>query len=157
MQLLSASSIDDDVQPTARCWDGRTIDLGKYIASLCGGFADLQRDPKGKVKLICITERLLVGIDIATVVGMAVAEAVTNSYKHAIHDDNGTINVGLRRSEAASDEAILTISDNGPGFVERPGSKRHGVGLIRRLVQQVNGTAELHSEQGAAWTFRFPD
>ena len=31
----------------------RTIDLGKYIASLCAGFPDLQLDPKGKAKLIC--------------------------------------------------------------------------------------------------------
>jgi hypothetical protein len=92
----------------------RTIDLGQYIASLCEGFPDLQQDHKGKAKLICNTEPPLIGLDIAIVVGMAVAEAVTNSYKHAIHDDNGAINVRLRRSEATSDEAILTISDNGP-------------------------------------------
>ena len=80
-------------------------------------------------------------------VGMAVAETVANSYKHACHDETGVINVCLRRSETASEEA---------GFIERPGSKRHGVGLIRRLAEQMHGTAELRADRGTAWTFRFP-
>jgi two-component sensor histidine kinase len=134
---------------------GRTIDLGKYITSLCASLPAMQLDSEKKAELICVTERVLVGLSIATVVGMVVAETVANSYKHANCDENGAINVCLRRSETAPEEAILAVSDNGPGFIERAGSKRHGVGLIRRLMKQIDGTAELHSERGTTWTFRF--
>ena len=87
--------------------------------------------------------------------GMVVTEAVTNCFKYAFHGGSGTINVSLRRSETEGD-AVLVVRDDGCGFVEQPGSKRHGVGLLRRLVERVNGTAELSQDHGAIWTFCFP-
>jgi two-component sensor histidine kinase len=50
---------------------------------------------------------------------------------------------------------MLLLADNGSGFVEQPGSKRHGVGLVRRLMQQVRGVAERGNGPGTRWTFRF--
>jgi hypothetical protein len=78
-----------------------------------------------------------------------------NSYKHAFPGGFGSIDVGLRRS-VSGDEAVLTVDDDGPGFIERPGTTRHGLGLVRRLMEQVDGSAELRSERGTGWTFRFP-
>ncbi|HTH48346.1 MAG TPA: histidine kinase dimerization/phosphoacceptor domain -containing protein, partial [Candidatus Limnocylindria bacterium] len=134
---------------------GRTIDLGEYLKSLCGSLPGLQKDSNSDVELSCLAESLLVDLDTVTALGMIVAELVSNSYEHALPNISGTIIDYLRRSKTA-DEAVLTVSDNGTGFVEQAGSKRHGVGLVRRLVQQVHGTAELQSERGTVWTFRFP-
>lgn len=133
----------------------RTIDLGEYLKSLCGSLPRLQTEQHTRVELTCVVEPLLVDLDTVTAIGMVAAETVSNSYEHAFQDAGGSINVSLHRSEMA-DRAILIVSDDGSGFVEQPGSKRHGVGLVRRLIEQVHGTVELHSERGAAWTFRFP-
>ena len=132
----------------------RTIDLGGYIKSLCQSLPGLQREQNTRIKLICTVEPLLVDLDTVTAIGMVVAETVSNSYEHALRDTGGTITISLRRSR--TEEALLTVEDNGMGFVEQPGSKRHGVGLVRRLIEQVHGTAELRSERGSTWAFRFP-
>jgi two-component sensor histidine kinase len=50
----------------------------------------------------------------------------------------------------------MTIRDNGIGFETEADSKRHGLGLVRRLVEQVRGTAMLDTDQGTLWTIRFP-
>ena len=134
---------------------GRTIDLGEYLKALCTSLPGLQRERNTRAGLICTVEPLLVDLDTVTAIGMVVAETVSNSYEHALRNTGGIINVSLQRSQTA-DEAILTVSDNGIGFVEQPGSKRHGVGLVRRLIEQVHGTAELRSAQGTTWTFSFP-
>ena len=50
----------------------------------------------------------------------------------------------------------MTISDDGAGFEAKAESKRHGLGLVRRLVEQVRGTASLDSENGTVWTIKIP-
>ena len=134
---------------------GGTIDLGEYLRSICANLPGLQHGQNEQVGLVCTIEPVPVDLDTVTAIGMVVAELVSNSYQHAFPDVGGTIAVSLQRSKA-TDEAILTVSDDGTGFVEQPGSKRHGVGLIRRLMQQVQGTADLRSENGTVWTFRLP-
>jgi two-component sensor histidine kinase len=134
---------------------GRTIDLADYLRALCKRLPELQRKPATGVSIHCTAETLLVNLDTVTAVGMAVAELVSNSYEHAFPTGTGIINVYLRRSSKA-EEAVITVTDDGTSFVEKPGSKRHGVGLVRRLVQQVRGTAKLSSGQGTVWTIRFP-
>ena len=54
------------------------------------------------------------------------------------------------------DAVTLLISDDGKGFKAKAESKRHGLGLIRRLVEQVRGTATVDSENGTVWTIRIP-
>lgn len=133
----------------------RTVDLGAYLDSLCASLPSLQERDIGEIKLTCTVETLPVDLDTVTALGMVVAELVSNSYAHAFPDLRGTISVTLTRS-GPTGGAMLIVADDGAGFAEKPGSKRHGVGLIRRLVQQVRGTAELQSESGTVWTFRFP-
>ena len=50
----------------------------------------------------------------------------------------------------------MTIRDDGVGFEAKAESKRHGLGLVRRLVEQIQGTASLDSENGTVWTVRIP-
>ena len=134
---------------------GRSIDLGSYLKALCVSLPELQTDRNSKISLSCDAVSMLVDLDTVTAIGMAVAELVSNSYEHGLFNTKGTIEVSLSQAEP-TDDATLTVRDNGSGFVEKTGSKRHGVGLVRRLVEQVHGTAELRSDQGAMWTLRFP-
>jgi two-component sensor histidine kinase len=50
----------------------------------------------------------------------------------------------------------MTISDNGTGFIADIHSKRHGLGLVLRLMEQVRGTATVISDHGTVWTLTFP-
>ncbi len=52
--------------------------------------------------------------------------------------------------------AILTIRDDGIGFVQPASSKRHGLGLVRRLMEQIGGAVRLGSDRGTKWTLAFP-
>ena len=61
-----------------------------------------------------------------------------------------------RHGGAGNGMATLTVSDNGRGFKAKPESKRHGLGLVRRLIEQVDGTVALESSHGTTWTIRFP-
>jgi two-component sensor histidine kinase len=50
----------------------------------------------------------------------------------------------------------MTISDDGQGFEAKIEGKRHGLGLVWRLIEQVRGTAMVDSGHGTFWTIRFP-
>lgn len=88
--------------------------------------------------------------------GIVVAELVTNSCDHAFPGSTGSINVSARSAAAGDNMAAMTISDSGDGFKPGAESKRHGLGLVRRLIEQVRGTATVDSDHGAVWTIRFP-
>jgi two-component sensor histidine kinase len=89
--------------------------------------------------------------------GIVVAELVTNSYDHAFNGGRGAIRVSVHHDLENACGAIMTVGDNGQGFETVPGSKRQGIGLVQRLVQQVSGTAVLTSDHGGTlWTIRFP-
>ena len=81
------------------------------------------------------------------------AEIVSNAYLHAFPKREGAIHVALKPSAKG---AVLTINDDGVGFVEPPSSKRHGLGLVRRLMEQVGGTVAVVSDHGTQWTLAVP-
>jgi two-component sensor histidine kinase len=81
---------------------------------------------------------------------------VTNRYDHAFPGGKGAINVSVRRAAGDVETPTLTISDNGCGFKAKPDSKRHGLGLVRRLVEQVHGIAMVNSDHGTTWTIGIP-
>jgi two-component sensor histidine kinase len=134
----------------------RTTDFGTYVKSLCLNLAEIQGMPDGAVTLRCDSEPLALDLDVVTSLGIIVAEVVSNSYDHAFPSGTGSIVVSVRRTFADIDIATMTISDNGEGFKTQAESKRHGLGLVWRLVEQIRGTATLDSENGTVWTIKIP-
>jgi two-component sensor histidine kinase len=131
-----------------------TIDLSKYLHELCSSLPKLQDGRAGNVDLECHAESIMLPLDSATALGMAVAELVTNVYRHAFPDDRaGTIVV---TAIADGGKAILMIGDDGVGFDTTAATSRRGLGLIRQLVEQIGGTACVRSEVGTLWTLMFP-
>jgi two-component sensor histidine kinase len=87
--------------------------------------------------------------------GIVVAEVVTNSYDHAFPGGKkGSILVSVRHAD--DDVATMTISDDGMGFPAKAENKRHGLGLVRRLVEQIRGSAIIESDHGTVWTIKIP-
>jgi two-component sensor histidine kinase len=133
----------------------RTTDFGNYVRSLCLNLAEIQAVPGGSVTLTCDSDAIVLDLDVVTALGIVVAEVVTNSYDHAFPaGKGGSIIVTVRH--AAGDIATMTISDDGTGFLTKAESKRHGLGLVRRLVEQIRGSAVVNSDHGTMWTIKIP-
>jgi two-component sensor histidine kinase len=132
-----------------------TIDLMTYLEELCSSLPELQDGRSGNVDLKCHAESIMLPLDSVTALGMAVAELVTNGYRHAFPDNReGTIIVTLASVDAGN--AILMIQDDGVGFDTTAATSRRGLGLVRQLVEQIGGTVGVRSEVGTLWTLIFP-
>src|SRR5207248_10412228 len=103
----------------------------------------------------CHCKPVILDLDTVPALGLVISELSSNSYRQAFPDGTGTISVSLVRGEPG-DEATILFADDGVGFSKTGDSKRHGLGLIKRLMKQANGSAELRSDRGSAWTLRFP-
>jgi two-component sensor histidine kinase len=154
-------SISNRVMTLAQIYDSllgiglsETIDLKNYLQQLCTFLPGLQDDRTCKVDLLCNAESLMLPLSSVTVLGMIVAELVTNSYRHAFPNMNGTITLSLIRSDTG--EATLAIQDNGVGFMTSGTTTRRGIGLVRKLIEQMSGSVQVHSDQGTRWTLAFP-
>jgi two-component sensor histidine kinase len=132
-----------------------TIDLGIYLEKLCVSLPKLQDGQAQTIDFECHAESIVLSLDSVTALGMTVAELVNNSYRHAFPDDReGRIIVTLDRVDVTN--AILMIQDDGVGFDTTAASLRRGLGLVRELVEQIGGTADVRSEVGTLWTLIFP-
>lgn len=130
-----------------------TIDAGEYICALCARLPGLQAERSRLVRIVCHPQVVPLALDEVTSLGMAVAELVTNSYNHAFPDQDGTITVSV--AHAGPGHATITVQDDGVGFVAKADSTRHGVGLVRRLLERIAGTLDMHLDNGTVWTLTF--
>lgn len=134
----------------------RTTDFGGYLKSLCANLAEIQDSPSGAVKLTCTSDTIFLDLNSVTALGLIVTELLANSFDHAFPDGVGNIAVAVRDANNPTDMATMTVRDDGPGFTMRTESKRHGLGLVRRLAEQLGGTTEVENDHGTLWTIRFP-
>jgi two-component sensor histidine kinase len=134
---------------------GSNLDFGAYAKLLCKNLPDLQPPTAFAVVLTCKAESLFLDLAAATALGLVIAELVSNSYEHAFSQRAGAIMVSVRH-DGQPDRGVVLISDDGAGYVADPESRRHGVGLARRLMQQIDGTLDVDATAGTNWTMRFP-
>ena len=130
-----------------------TIDFGAYLESLCASLKDFQEQGEFEIALVYEAAPMALELDLVTALGIIVTEITSNAFLHAFPAGPGTIRVILVEKDGTG---ILTISDDGIGFTQQKTSKRHGIGLIKRLMEQAKGTAELTSDHGTTWTLVFP-
>jgi two-component sensor histidine kinase len=134
----------------------RATDFGSYVKSLCRSLAEVQSIPDDTITLTCNSETLILDLDTVTALGIIVAELVANSYDHAFPSGTGAAFVSVRRASGNDHMATLTVGDTGQGFNAMAESKRHGLGLVRRLVEQIRGTVTMDLEHGTVWKITFP-
>lgn len=130
------------------------VDLATYITDLCEALRPITEDD-GRVGFEVNVERnILVEADAAFALGIVVTELITNAVKYAFPPPrSGTIFAQARRGEP--DRLEVSIKDDGIGMASfREGSL--GYGLVRSLVQQINGTIAVQSDPGLAVTVSFP-
>lgn len=89
--------------------------------------------------------------------GLIVNEIITNSVKYAFRDMNkGEISLAIRYDD---NNVYLEIGDNGVGLPEGfiiENANSLGLQLVVALVDQLDGTLEIKSENGTLFKIVFP-
>ena len=131
------------------------VDLGGYVAALCANLPDLQPPSAFPITLHCDARTVWVTMGAATALGLVLTELISNSYEHAFPGRGGSIEVGVS-PDPRIDQGVITVGDDGVGYTPAAETRRRGVGLVRRLMQQVLGTVDVVGSAGTVWTLRFP-
>jgi two-component sensor histidine kinase len=114
----------------------------------------------GDLDLVVEAEPIALPIEAAVPIALILNELVTNAVKY------GRPETGRQRIEVTwareADHILLTVQDNGPGFLPGEGAKRaSGLGLVRGLLRQLGGSlsadaSPLGVAKGALCSVRFP-
>jgi PAS domain S-box-containing protein len=130
------------------------VDVATYVADLCEALRPItENDDRIRLRTE-VEEGILVDADTAVPLGIVLTELITNAVKYAFPAPrSGTILAQAHRRQPGRVE--LVIRDNGIGMLHlREGSL--GYGLVRSLVQQINGDIDIRSEAGVTVTISFP-
>jgi two-component sensor histidine kinase len=132
----------------------REIALEHFIPDLVRRIGELY-DPKARHMASCHMTPVSLPHRRASVLGQIVVELVMNIYRHAFTDHpNGTIEVTLVRD---GEDAVLSISDDGPGLREPDPARVHlGFRIVNNLSLALGGTFERASHEGFEARVRFP-
>ena len=101
-------------------------------------------------------------MDIAVPLGIIINELVSNSFKYAFKGrDKGEIRIKLGRngSDKESTNFILEVADNGIGVPDNLNIEdldSLGMQLVTSLVDQLDGTLNLHKNNGTEFIMKFP-
>jgi two-component sensor histidine kinase len=131
-------------------------DLGEYVRALC---EDLSSSLPDNLSLSSeVQGETNVSVEVATTVGMMVAELVMNSRKHAWPKGQpGRMVVTMRRE---GDEVEVELWDDGKGVPAGMDLRRgSGIGLklLNLQIQRLKGSFTHHNvERGAVFRLRFP-
>jgi two-component system, sensor histidine kinase PdtaS len=128
------------------------VNLEAFLRELA---ADLQVALIGSrlISLDLDVEAILVSQKQAVYIGLIVNELLTNALKYAFPDDRlGRVVVTLQRED---DHVLLQVADNGVGTLPEVAEMTGlGTGLVRTLVQLLDGTLEVESEHGMSYIAR---
>jgi two-component sensor histidine kinase len=134
----------------------RTPDFAGYVKALCVSIADIQATSQSGITLACESEHLFLDLDIVTALGIVLTELVSNSYEHAFPRGAGAIRVSVGYAAGTRAWGTMIVRDNGVGFMPKLEAAGHGLGLARRLVEQIDGSISAEVDRGTVWTVKFP-
>lgn len=138
----------------SKSWDPSRIGLAPYLRDLCASLMTAAGTNAGIRIEAQVDEDIHVPADHAIALGLVVNELVTNAVKHAFPSfRTGRIAVTALRSDAG--HVVLRVQDNGVGMSgDRAGAL--GYGIVRSLVQQLDGELDISHDAGVAVTVTFP-
>ncbi|WP_237908313.1 sensor histidine kinase [Azospirillum brasilense] len=134
--------------------DPSRIGLAPYLRDLCASLMTAAGTNTGIRIEAQADEDIHVPANHAIALGLVVNELVTNAVKHAFPSSRtGHIKVTARRSGAS--HVMLRVRDNGVGMSgDREGAL--GYGIVRSLVEQIDGEMDIGHDSGVAVTVTFP-
>ncbi len=137
--------------------DLANVDFADYLRNLARYLFRSYRVARQDIALKVNVEQLSLSVDMAIPCGLIVNELLSNALKHAFPKRQaGEVTVELRQEQQ---RIVLIIRDNGVGFPPDLNFKRTtslGLQLVNNLVRQLNGTIDLHYENGSVFHMAFP-
>jgi two-component system, sensor histidine kinase PdtaS len=138
--------------------DLANINVDNYIRALAEGLIRSYNTGKPvELEVVCTVEKT--GIDTLMPLGLILNELISNSLKYAFEGrDSGMIRIHLHKKE--NDRFEMLVIDNGVGLPDDfswENSNTLGIELIKTLVEQINGTVEIISNQGTTFKIDFED
>ena len=136
--------------------DLKCINFGEYIQTLT---EELFRTyaTGDNIKLNMEVGDILLDINTAVPLGLIVNELVSNSLKHAFPDDlEGEITVEFNKNN----QYYFSVADTGVGFpadFDYRKANSLGMRLVNTLVDQIEGTIELHQKNGTCFKIKFSE
>ena len=132
--------------------DLEQIDMAPYIEALLSDIADTYHPVQHTITVETDVQATM-PLKESVYVGLIINELVTNAYQHAFDGAAGTIRVTL---EQEGHDFVLTIQDDGQGFLPEENTHSLGLKLIHSLVyDQLEGTLEQVSDRHTKNIIRF--
>lgn len=134
------------------------INYKTYIDDLTNSIYNSFSKPE-KISIETDCEEIYLSIETAVPLGLIINEIVTNSFKHAFNGiENGKISIYLKHHSEEENSFLLSIKDNGIGFMENSKSKSLGLKLIKNLSRQLDAYIERNTEQqGTHYNIQFKE
>lgn len=136
------------------------VEFAAYLRQLVGHLLRSYRT--GAVTLNFAADEVSLDIDSAVPCGLIVNELVTNALKYAYADGRaGVLTIYLHASDSTdkSGQARLIVADDGPGIpagFDLAKATSLGLQLVGDLTQQISGSIEYATANGARWTLSIP-
>ncbi len=132
--------------------DLEEIDMQEYIDSL---LFDIQETVNHHNKHISIKTDIdaMLPLRKSVYIGLIINELVTNAYKYAFDDRRGTVSIALHHD---ANHFVLTVEDDGKGFIQEKKHKTLGLKLIHTLIyDQLGGDMEVFTNSHTKYIIRF--
>jgi len=149
-RILSMALLHEKMQQDD---DHKGIDVQEHFKSLISGLVKSYAVEK-EINVAIDINKLDLGMETLTPLGLIVNELITNSLKYAfVNKNNGLITVQIKQLDHHSFEML--IGDDGAGF--NPKEKPSGLGtkLIGIFIKQLNGTITLLNQPGTMYKIIF--
>ena len=134
------------------------INLAEYIHALSRHLFRSYGVDSSRIHLVLNVASTSLDLDRALPFGLIINELMSNSLKYAFPDGrSGKIAMSLLKVADGCFE--LVFSDDGVGFADPINIRKIGslgLQLVRDLIQQMSGTLETDSGQGATFQITFP-
>jgi PAS domain S-box-containing protein len=139
----------------SRSEKAQRVDVSVYVVNLCEALRPITESDDRIQLETKMEDGIVVDADTAVPLGIVMTELITNAVKYAFPPPrSGTILIQARRSKTGWVE--LVVRDDGVGISQlREGSL--GYGLVRSLVQQIDGQIDVRSDLGLTVTVSFPE
>jgi len=133
------------------------VELDEYLAGLLEHLStSLKHEGSGAV-LVHDLSPLRLGTDAAVRLGIVATEWVTNAFKYAYPEGDGTIRVSLHLEPAGRGELI--VEDDGVGLNVSPTPRGTGLGtrIVKAMASAIDGAVEYADQpRGTRARLSFP-
>jgi two-component sensor histidine kinase len=141
-----------------RSQDLASIDFAVYIQDLTTHLIRSYRARPAPIDLKIDAQDVYLAVDTAIPCGLITNELISNALKHAFPDGKAG-EIRIKMELEGDRQFTLIVGDNGVGFppdVDFENTESLGMQLVNTLVNQLDGTIELHSDdEGAEFRITF--